>query len=101
MLRTLSREAVKVPQSLHNSLALYALAAGATGVGVLALAQPAEGEVVYTPAHEVIGRNQSFAIDLNHDGITDFTIQNVVKDVYGYRVARLQVTPSGGGGVIY
>ena len=104
MLRTLSREAVKVPQSLHNNLALYALAAGATGVGVLALAQPAEGEVVYTPAHEIIGRRQSFAIDLNHDGVADFTVANLFFEDFGpsgiYAQAILQAVPDNGGAIV-
>jgi hypothetical protein len=71
-----SRPAAQISQPLHNNLALYALAAGATGVSMLALGQTAECEVVYTPVHEIIGRNQTFAIDLNHDGIADFTISN-------------------------
>ncbi len=39
---------------------------------MLALAQPAEAKIIYTPAHVVIGR--PFALDLNHDGIVDFYI---------------------------
>jgi hypothetical protein len=53
---------------------MYSLAAGAAGVGVLALAGGAEGEVVYTPAHHVILRHSSFKLDLNHDGKVDFEI---------------------------
>jgi hypothetical protein len=49
---------------------MYALVAGAAGVGMLALAQPAEAKIVYTPAHaKVIG---PLPVDLNHDGIVDF-----------------------------
>src|ERR1700727_410444 len=59
---------------VHQRLSAYALAAGATGVSLLALAQPSEGEIVYTPANQTVGRNGSYNIDLNHDGITDFTI---------------------------
>jgi hypothetical protein len=48
---------------------MYALSAAAAGVGMLALAQPAEGKIVYTPAHEnAVG----VKLDLNHDGIADF-----------------------------
>jgi hypothetical protein len=43
---------------------------------VLASSSPAEGEVVYTPANQVVGRGQKYAIDLNHDGITDYTLDN-------------------------
>lgn len=50
----------------------YALAAGAAGVGMLALAQPAAAEVVYTPADHVILRHSSLPLDLNRDGKVDF-----------------------------
>jgi hypothetical protein len=29
------------------------------------------------PAHRVIGPDSSYLLDLNHDGITDFTITNI------------------------
>jgi hypothetical protein len=51
---------------------MYALAASAAGVGVLALAQPAEAKIVYTKAHRVFSTSKEFFIDLNHDGIHDF-----------------------------
>jgi hypothetical protein len=35
--------------SVHGQLNMYALAAGAAGVGVLALAQPAEAKIIYSP----------------------------------------------------
>jgi hypothetical protein len=41
----------KLSESLHQWLNAYALAASTAGVGVLALAQPAEGKIIYTPAH--------------------------------------------------
>jgi len=63
-------------ESIHQRLNAYALAASAAGVGMLASAQPAEAKIVYTPTHHVIGAKSSFNLDLNHDGIIDFTIQN-------------------------
>jgi hypothetical protein len=56
---------------------MYALAASAAGVGVLALAQCAEAKIVYTPLHKVIRPNHRYLIDLNHDGKPDFAIQNI------------------------
>ena len=55
---------------------MYAVAAGAAGVSVLALSQSATAKVVYTPANVRFGLNQQsiYQIDLNHDGITDFTL---------------------------
>src|SRR4029077_1885007 len=62
--------------SLHRQLNAYALSACAAGVGVLALAVPAEAKIIYTPAHVVIGKGQKFQLDLNHDGIKDFGLAN-------------------------
>jgi len=53
------------------------LAASAAGVGVLALSQPAEAEIIYTCAHHVIDPGHSYRLDLNHDKLTDFTLVNI------------------------
>ena len=71
-----SRKPANVSESIHQQLNMYALAAGAAGVGVLALAQPANARIVYTHIHHVIGKNEYYAIDFNHDGIYDVTIFN-------------------------
>ena len=42
-----------------------------------ALAIPAQARVVYTPVNVNLPTNGSYPIDLNHDGITDFTFQIV------------------------
>jgi|HubBroStandDraft_6_1064221.scaffolds.fasta_scaffold41194_3 hypothetical protein len=62
-------------ESTRAQLNMYALAARAAGVGLLALAVPARAEVVYTPANQVIGHNGVYGLDLNHDGTVDFLIQ--------------------------
>jgi hypothetical protein len=62
--------------SLDRRLSSYALAASAAGIGLLALSSPAEGKIVYTPAHVKIGPHSQFLLDLNHDGVTDFTFSN-------------------------
>src|SRR5580704_11058437 len=72
--RSRPRRPASLSESVRQQLSVYALAASAAGVGVLALAQPAEGRIVYTKAHHSIGRGSSYNLDLNHDGITDFTI---------------------------
>ncbi len=71
-----SRKPVRISDSLQRQLNSYALAASAAGVGMLALTQPSEAKIVYTPAHHVITRGSHFALDLNHDGITDFYINH-------------------------
>ncbi|MGA7078172.1 MAG: hypothetical protein WBQ43_22335 [Terriglobales bacterium] len=63
--------------SFQKHLPMYALAASAAGVSVLALSQPAEAEVVYTPTNTQIGINQTVALDLTGDGTTDFNLKDV------------------------
>ena len=65
----------KFSESLEQHLSLYALAASAAGVGMLALAQPAEAKIIYTPTHHVIGQNGHYNLAFDHDG-TDFTLVN-------------------------
>jgi len=76
------RIASVLAQHLDQRLAAYAVAASAAGVGVLALASQSEAKIIYKNIHHVIGRNASYALDLNHDGKTDFTIQNVEGHLY-------------------
>lgn len=66
-----------LPDSLHRQLNMYARAAGAAGVGALALAQGAEAKIVYTPANLKIVQNGGLiTFDLNHDGIADFGLSD-------------------------
>jgi hypothetical protein len=64
----------RLSDSLRHNLNMYALAATAAGVSLLALVQPSEGEIVYTKTHHVIGWNRAYQLDLNHDGVIDFLI---------------------------
>ncbi len=60
--------------SIHSLMNAYTVAAGIAGVTLLAMAQPSEAEIVYTPANQNIGHNGRYNLDLNHDGITDFVL---------------------------
>lgn len=62
--------------SFHQHLHLYALAASAAGVSVLAMVQPGEAEIVYTPVHHTITPNHTFLLDLTGDGTSDFKIHD-------------------------
>jgi probable HAF family extracellular repeat protein len=69
----------------------------------LALAIPAQARVVYTPVNVNLPTNGSYPIDLNHDGITDFTFQIshafyfCGPTVFAYRnTLNVQPTPAGG-----
>jgi hypothetical protein len=68
---------------------MYALAASAASVGVLASAQSAEAKIVYTNAQQHIGVNGNYAVDLNHDGVADFLIQQWPGGFVGYTVGAL------------
>jgi hypothetical protein len=66
------RKTVKLSRTIQQQLNQYTLLAFATGVSALALAQPAQAEIVYTPAHKSLPINRLFYLDLNHDGRKDF-----------------------------
>jgi len=66
------RRSSNLAEPLNAKLNVYALVAGAAGVSLIALAHPAEAKIVYTPANVPI--TGIYNLDLNHDGITDFTI---------------------------
>jgi hypothetical protein len=80
-------------------LDMYAFAASAAGVGLLALAHPAEAKIVYTPTHHVVGKNGRYRLDLNHDKIADFILVNTHGCNTDYCIDALSAIPAGGNGV--
>jgi hypothetical protein len=91
------RVAVELSKPLTHQLNMYALAAGAAGVGLLALARPAEAKIIYTPAHTPI--IESINIDLNHDGVFDFLISSYADCGGGYCWAKVRAFGPQGNGV--
>jgi len=92
--------------SFHHRLNSYALAAGATGVGLLALAEPSAAKIVYTRTHDVIGNGANYLLDFNHDGTTDLTIRNTAgqyctPDSSCHPIQSLAVLPSRANQVVY
>ncbi|HXM21759.1 MAG TPA: hypothetical protein VN948_10895 [Terriglobales bacterium] len=73
-----TRTTAELSDSVHRQLNMYALAAGAAGVGILALAQSAEARIVYTPTDQQIppGFGTGLYLDVNNDGINDFSFVN-------------------------
>jgi hypothetical protein len=69
------RQSAPLSSKLNNNLAAYKTAAGAAGVGILALTQFAQAKVIYTPTYAKI--TDLYSLDLNHDGIRDFTLLKV------------------------
>ena len=67
------RKTANLSESVHQHLSMYALAAGAAGVGVLISPQATEARIVYTRAHVLLHGIENYPIDLNHDGHADFS----------------------------
>jgi hypothetical protein len=95
-----ARKTADLSVSLHRQLNMYALAAGAAGVGTLALAQPADAKIIYTPAHRVIKVHEKYLLDLNHDGKIDFTIANSASCATDECFSDLFQQPAVGNGVM-
>lgn len=84
-------------ETSHQRLNMYAVAATAAGVGMLA--QSAEAMVVYTPAYHLIGKNAHYRLDLNHDGLSDVTFVNSYGCNFDYCYDRLNANAAAGNGV--
>ena len=69
-----ARKTAKLSELIHQQLNMYAIAASAAGVSLLASAQPAGAKIIYTPAHRVIPTGGVYNLDLNHDKETDFVL---------------------------
>jgi hypothetical protein len=88
------RKAANLSESVHHQLNMYTLGAGAGGVSMAALAQPAEAKIVYAPVNIPIGQGVSVQVDLNHDGISDFRLWNTYHQVTTFSaVAIFGATP--------
>lgn len=81
----------------EHGLRLYSLAAAAASVSALALAQPAEGEVIITNKTIPIHANTPVFLDLNKDGVNDFEFFLSHYTVGQYSVNNLSVFPSARG----
>jgi hypothetical protein len=69
-----SKTPFRLSDSIQRKLNMYALAASAAGVGVLALFQPAEAKIIYTKTNVNVFKSYppGFSLDLNNDGTADF-----------------------------
>jgi hypothetical protein len=68
------RAAVPINNTLEKHLATYMAVAAATGVGVLALAQPSDAEIVYTATNQVLNTiSDRVTVDFDKDGVTDLS----------------------------
>jgi hypothetical protein len=80
--------------SVHQHLNMYALAATAAGVGILAVAQPAEASIVYRSVNVPIPVNGGLIqMDLNNDGVNDFAFSYFSYQTHGLGDVFLKVQP--------
>jgi|SRR5580704_3000359 hypothetical protein len=84
-------------KSLSRQTSLYAIAAAAAGVSVLALAKPADAEVVVTKANIPVTSFSGVSLDLNKDGIADFKLFVSFYSAGSFFSDKLMVTPLAGG----
>jgi hypothetical protein len=68
-----SRSTTPLTSAIEKKLLGYAVLATASGVAVLALSQSSEAKVIYTATHQKMPINSAFSLDVNGDGIPDFT----------------------------
>src|ERR1700675_2759367 len=79
-------------KTVDHRVKLYSIAAAAAGVSMLALAQPAEGEVLITK--QTIPVFGLVYLDINHDGVNDFEFYSY----FSFGSANLAVRGILGGG---
>jgi hypothetical protein len=102
-IKSFAKKTSSLYQSIHERLSVYAGAA--VVVSLFALTHPSEAKIVYTPAKVDMGQNDQYKLDLNHDGISDFTLQAVFEEKElcyprpPFTMRYLQETPAQGGGV--
>jgi len=72
-----SRKPSALSDPLQQRLNAYALAASAAGVGLLALAQPADAKILYAKTHVIIGYGgmPSFDLRLTRHGTANFQVR--------------------------
>ena len=58
------RKITRLSQSMHQQLNMYALAAGAAGVSVLALSPSSEAKIVYTATDKNIMPDHTISLDV-------------------------------------
>jgi hypothetical protein len=76
-------------------LRAYSVAATSAGVGLLALSYPCEAKIVFTKAHRAINPNTTIKLDLNHDGIPDFSVRDTFSTSFFSSFGRLSALPLG------
>ena len=97
--RSTERVSSAVSAHLEKHLKSYALMAAAAGAGLLGSATDANAQIIYTPT-KITLLNGTVNIDLNNDGITDFTLVDQEKKFNLYSNRMLGVKGAAGNAVV-
>ncbi len=95
----------KLSRKIDSRSRTYSIAAAAAGVSLLAMAQPADAEVVITrktipiPVSSYFGEQHIVPISLNNSGVTDFSFSLYSFAYHGFN-QTLNVVPAEGGAVV-
>jgi hypothetical protein len=87
-------------ENLNHRLAAYSITAMTAGVSLLAMSQPADGSVVVTKTNIPINFGSQVSIDLNNDGLNDFTLAGEGANYDHSFYHTLAAVPLRGGGVL-
>lgn len=91
------------PKTFDERIKIYTVAAAATGVSILALGQASNAEVLVTrrtiPLTPVANVPISVSVDLNRDGIPDFSF-SIDNYFVESRSVRISISPLQGGAVL-
>jgi hypothetical protein len=92
---TRGKSGTSLDSSLENRLKGYALAATAAGVSVVAFAQASDAEIIYTNVNKpVILNGAPLSLDVNNDGVVDFTLTNFSSLTGGLGFFFLAIAPA-------
>ena len=70
------RKITNLSESVQQQFNMYAIAAVVAVAEMVVLAQPLAAKIVYTPTNIQVG-TRPYNLDLNHDGLTDFSLYQV------------------------
>jgi MYXO-CTERM domain-containing protein len=103
--RVSKKESAPLSESLEKRLAGYALAAGAAGVGLLALAPPAQANIILNTTDTPFLQNESVDIVIGNRGVLGFRDRFTVGEFCSYiacehtLIGSLKVKPLSGAAV--
>ena len=94
------RKTASLSEPVNRHLNMYALAASAAGVSMLALAPGLQAKIVYKPAHVANPPGtMHLPLDLNRDGIADFYFINTSYSIGKNDYVRLNIAAEAGNAI--